>query len=64
MVKPRVVETNEGIQGEFTVEIYDKMMRNLRDKGWIETDLITKMLIRPSEIETSSDGIKFAQRLT
>lgn len=42
MVKPRVVETNEGIQGEFTVEVYDKMMRNLRDRGWIETDLILK----------------------
>ena len=42
MVKPRVVETTEGIQGEFTVEVYDKMMRNLRDKGWIETDLILK----------------------
>jgi len=40
LVKPRVVETNEGIQGEFTVQVYDKMMRNLRDKGWIETDLI------------------------
>jgi ubiquinone/menaquinone biosynthesis C-methylase UbiE len=38
----RVVETNEGIQGEFTVEVYDKMMRNLRDRGWIETDLILK----------------------
>ncbi len=42
MVKPRVVETNEGIQGEFTVEVYDKMMRNLRDRGWIETDLVLK----------------------
>lgn len=42
MVKPRVVETNEGIQADFTVEVYDKMMRNLRDKGWIETDLILK----------------------
>ena len=42
LVKPRVVETNEGIQGEFTVEVYDKMMRNLRDKGWIETDLVLK----------------------
>ena len=42
LVKPRVVETNEGIQGEFTVEVYDKMMRNLRDRGWIETDLILK----------------------
>jgi ubiquinone/menaquinone biosynthesis C-methylase UbiE len=42
LVKPRIVETNEGIQGEFTVEVYDKMMRNLRDKGWIETELILK----------------------
>jgi ubiquinone/menaquinone biosynthesis C-methylase UbiE len=42
LVKPRVVETTEGIQGEFTVEVYDKMMRNLRDRGWIETDLILK----------------------
>ncbi len=42
MVKPRVIETDEGIQGEFIVEVYDKMMRNLRDKGWIETKLILK----------------------
>jgi ubiquinone/menaquinone biosynthesis C-methylase UbiE len=42
MVKPRVVETNEGIQGEFNVKIYDKMMRRMRDKGWLETNLILK----------------------
>ncbi|MFQ6052227.1 MAG: class I SAM-dependent methyltransferase [Candidatus Hydrothermarchaeota archaeon] len=42
MVKPRVVETDQGIQGEFTVEIYDKMMRRMRDKGWLETNLILK----------------------
>lgn len=48
MVKPRVVETTEGIQGEFTVEVYDKMMRNLRDRGWIETDLILKTGINHS----------------
>ena len=40
MVKPRVVETEQGIQGEFTVEVYDRMMRRLRDKGWLETKLI------------------------
>lgn len=40
MIKPRVIETNEGIQGEFNVIIYDKMQRRLRDKGWIETDKI------------------------
>jgi ubiquinone/menaquinone biosynthesis C-methylase UbiE len=37
MTRPRVIETDEGIQGEFTVQIYDRMQRKLRDKGWIET---------------------------
>jgi ubiquinone/menaquinone biosynthesis C-methylase UbiE len=42
MTQPRVPETNQGIQGEFTVEIYDQMQRRLRDKGWIETRDIIK----------------------
>jgi ubiquinone/menaquinone biosynthesis C-methylase UbiE len=42
MVKPRIVETDEGIQGEFDVQTYDRMMRSLRDKGWMETDHIIK----------------------
>jgi ubiquinone/menaquinone biosynthesis C-methylase UbiE len=42
LVRPRIIETIEGIQGEFTVAVYDKMMRHLRDKGWIETNLILK----------------------
>jgi len=46
MVKPRVVETGQGIQGEFDVRIYDSMMRRMRDKGWIETDLILKAEIK------------------
>ena len=46
MVKPRVVETDQGIQEEFTVEVYDKMMRRLRDKGWLETKLILNAGIR------------------
>jgi len=37
MIRQRVIETDEGIQGEFTVQIYDRMQRKLRDKGWIET---------------------------
>jgi ubiquinone/menaquinone biosynthesis C-methylase UbiE len=40
MVKPRIVETDEGIQGEFDVQTYNSMMRRLRDKGWMETDHI------------------------
>lgn len=45
MVKPRVVETEEGIQGEFNVEVYDRMMRRLRDKGWLEVNLLLKARI-------------------
>ena len=40
MTKARVPETDSGIQGEFNVQIYDQMMRRLRDRGWIETDAI------------------------
>jgi ubiquinone/menaquinone biosynthesis C-methylase UbiE len=36
------VETDSGIQGEFTVAVYDEMQRRLRDKGWIETKDIIK----------------------
>jgi ubiquinone/menaquinone biosynthesis C-methylase UbiE len=42
MVKPRIVETGEGIQGEFNVETYDHFMRTMRDRGWIETSLVLK----------------------
>lgn len=34
MVKARVIETNEGIQNEVTVEMFDAFARNMRDKGW------------------------------
>ena len=40
MVRPRIVETDEGIQDEFDVRIYNSMMRRLRDKGWMETNHI------------------------
>ena len=42
MVKPRISETEHGITGEFNTQMYDIMMRNMRDKGWIETNLILK----------------------
>ena len=42
MVKPRIVETTEGIQGEFDAEMYDRMMQRMRDRGWLETRLILK----------------------
>jgi ubiquinone/menaquinone biosynthesis C-methylase UbiE len=40
MTKPRVPETDHGIQGTVHVTTYDEMQRNLRDKGWIETQAI------------------------
>jgi ubiquinone/menaquinone biosynthesis C-methylase UbiE len=46
MTKSRVKETDQGIQGEFTVQLYDKFQRGMRDKGWIETDAIIKSGIR------------------
>jgi len=46
MTKPRMKETDQGIQGELTVEIYDKFQRGMRDKGWIETNAVIKSGIR------------------
>ena len=42
MTKARIIETESGIIGEFNTQMYDIMMRNMRDKGWIETNLILK----------------------
>jgi len=42
MIKPRMVETGKGIQGELDVRHYDRMMRRMRDKGWLQTREILK----------------------
>ena len=42
MPQPRKTETESGITGEVNTQMYDIMMRNMRDKGWIETNLILK----------------------
>lgn len=42
MTKARIIETESGITGEYNTRTYDIMMRNMRDKGWIETRLILK----------------------
>ncbi|MBC8569621.1 class I SAM-dependent methyltransferase [Zongyangia hominis] len=34
MTKPRVTETNVGIQEEMTVAVFDQFARDMRDKGW------------------------------
>jgi ubiquinone/menaquinone biosynthesis C-methylase UbiE len=40
MIKPRISETDGGITGELETRAYDKMMRRMRDKGWLETKSI------------------------
>lgn len=42
MLKQRIVETNEGIQGELTVESFDRFARIMRDKGWNNVDSFLK----------------------
>jgi ubiquinone/menaquinone biosynthesis C-methylase UbiE len=42
MAKRRIAETDSGITGEFTCEMYDSMQRGFRDKGWIETKDVVK----------------------
>ena len=42
MTKPRVPETNEGIQDEITVEVFDRFARIMRDKGWNEVKTFIK----------------------
>jgi len=42
MVRERVIETMEGIQDAFDVEAYDREMRKMRNRGWIETPEILK----------------------
>jgi SAM-dependent methyltransferase len=52
MIKARVKETDSGINGEFETSAYNVMMRNLRDKGWIETgDLIKSGIISGLALE-------------
>jgi ubiquinone/menaquinone biosynthesis C-methylase UbiE len=37
VTRERVIETVEGIQGAFDAEAYDRWMRGMRSRGWIET---------------------------
>ena len=38
MVKQRIIETNEGIQGELDVEAFNEFAKVMRDKGWNNVD--------------------------
>jgi ubiquinone/menaquinone biosynthesis C-methylase UbiE len=52
MTKPRVAETDQGIQGEFDVAVYDQFQRRMRDRGWIETrELLAHGITRGHALE-------------
>lgn len=50
MVKKRIIETNEGIQNELTVEIFDEFAKVMRDKGWNNVDSFLKAGITKGEV--------------
>ena len=50
MVKTRVIETNEGIQNEVTVEMFDIFARSMRDKGWNGLDGMIASGVRGGDV--------------
>ncbi|OHD62859.1 MAG: hypothetical protein A2176_06890 [Spirochaetes bacterium RBG_13_51_14] len=50
MTKQRVAETDQGIQEEFNVHVYDAMMRRFRNKGWLVTNNIIGAGIRSGHV--------------
>lgn len=50
MIKTRVIETNEGIQNEVTVETFDVFARSMRDKGWNGVDGMIASGIRGGDV--------------
>jgi SAM-dependent methyltransferase len=42
VTRDRVIETMEGIQDAFDVDVYDRWMRGMRKRGWIETRELLK----------------------
>ncbi|MNI21247.1 Demethylrebeccamycin-D-glucose O-methyltransferase [compost metagenome] len=50
MVKTRIIETNEGIQNEVTVEMFDIFARSMRDKGWNGVDKMIASGIKDGDV--------------
>jgi len=50
VVKQRIAETSEGIQGKITVAVYDRFSRNMRDKGWNNLDGIINSGIKQGDV--------------
>lgn len=55
MIKPRVIETSEGIQDEMDVRLFNEAKRMMRDKRWLETnDVIGVGINKGSVLEIGS----------
>lgn len=50
MLKQRIVETNVGIQGELTIEVFDQFARIMRDKGWNNVESFYKAGINKGSV--------------
>jgi len=50
MTKPRVPETNEGIQDALDVEVFNRFAQGMRDKGWNNVDTIIFAGIRAGDV--------------
>ncbi|MFA7108988.1 MAG: class I SAM-dependent methyltransferase [Sphaerochaetaceae bacterium] len=50
MIKKRIIETNEGIQNELTVEIYNDFAKHMRDKEWHNVDKFIQFGINKGKI--------------
>jgi len=54
MVRQRVIETMEGIQDGFDVASYDRMMRKMWKRGWVETkEVIQSEITQGTALEIS-----------
>ena len=50
MTKPRVSETNEGIQDALDVAVFDRFAKGMRDKGWNNVDTIIAAGVRAGDV--------------
>ncbi len=56
MPKQRIIETNEGIQAELKVEIFDRFAKTMRDKGWNNVDNFLKAGITKGNVLEIGSG--------
>ena len=69
MVKPRIIETVDESQEEQVFEEFNQLIRYLKEKGWMETDLIIKEGINQgSNLEIGSgpgyQGLEWLKKTT